>query len=65
MKKPTKSKNMDRSSANLAAEAETPPEDIGGGAIDQNAIGFYEQFGFQRLSDDQRRLFLPLCQIKN
>jgi len=34
-------------------------------AIDQNAIGFYEQFGFQRLSDDQRRLFLPLCQIKN
>jgi len=32
-------------------------------AIDDNAIGFYEQFGFTRLSDDSPRLFLPLKSI--
>jgi ribosomal protein S18 acetylase RimI-like enzyme len=29
-------------------------------AINDKAIGFYEQFGFARLSDDSPRLFLPL-----
>jgi ribosomal protein S18 acetylase RimI-like enzyme len=29
-------------------------------AINDNARGFYEQFGFTRLSDDSPRLFLPL-----
>jgi len=29
-------------------------------AINDNARGFYEQFGFNRLSDDSPRLFLPL-----
>ena len=29
-------------------------------AINDNAKGFYEQFGFARLSDDSPRLFLPL-----
>ena len=29
-------------------------------AINDNAKGFYEQFGFTRLSDDSPRLFLPL-----
>jgi len=29
-------------------------------AINDNAKGFYEQFGFVRLSDDSSRLFLPL-----
>ena len=29
-------------------------------AINDNAKGFYEQFGFVRLSDDSPRLFLPL-----
>lgn len=29
-------------------------------AIDENAEGFYEQFGFIRFSDDSPRLFLPL-----
>jgi GNAT superfamily N-acetyltransferase len=29
-------------------------------AIDDKAKGFYEQFGFARLSDDSPRLFLPL-----
>ena len=32
-------------------------------AIDDNAKGFYEQFGFTRLSDDNPRLFLPLKSI--
>ena len=32
-------------------------------AIDDNAKGFYEQFGFTRLSDDSPRLFLPLKTI--
>ncbi len=32
-------------------------------AIDDNAKGFYEQFGFTRLSDDSPRLFLPLQSI--
>ena len=32
-------------------------------AINENAIGFYEQFGFTRLSDDSPRLFLPLKSI--
>ena len=32
-------------------------------AINDNAIGFYEQFGFTRLSDDSPRLFLPLKSI--
>ncbi len=32
-------------------------------AIDDNAIGFYEQFGFTRLSDQSPRLFLPLKTI--
>ena len=32
-------------------------------AIDDNAKGFYEQFGFTRLSDDSPRLFLPLKNI--
>jgi ribosomal protein S18 acetylase RimI-like enzyme len=32
-------------------------------ATNENAIGFYEQFGFQRLSDDSLRLFLPLKSI--
>jgi ribosomal protein S18 acetylase RimI-like enzyme len=31
--------------------------------INENAIGFYEQFGFTRLSDDSPRLFLPLKSI--
>lgn len=31
--------------------------------IDDNAKGFYEQFGFTRLSDDSPRLFLPLKSI--
>ena len=29
-------------------------------AINDSAIGFYEQFGFARLRDDSSRLFLPL-----
>lgn len=29
-------------------------------AINDNAKGFYEQFGFMRLSDNSSRLFLPL-----
>lgn len=29
-------------------------------AINDNARGFYEQFGFTRLSDDSPRLFVPL-----
>ena len=29
-------------------------------AINDNAKGFYQQFGFARLSDDSPRLFLPL-----
>ncbi len=32
-------------------------------AINDNARGFYEQFGFTRLSDDSPRLFLPLKSI--
>ncbi len=32
-------------------------------AINDNARGFYEQFGFARLSDDSPRLFLPLKSI--
>jgi ribosomal protein S18 acetylase RimI-like enzyme len=32
-------------------------------AINENAVGFYEQFGFTRLSDDSPRLFLPLKSI--
>jgi GNAT superfamily N-acetyltransferase len=32
-------------------------------AIDDKAKGFYEQFGFARLSDDSPRLFLPLKSI--
>jgi hypothetical protein len=31
--------------------------------INENAKGFYEQFGFTRLSDDSPRLFLPLKSI--
>ena len=31
--------------------------------INDNAKGFYEQFGFTRLSDDSPRLFLPLKSI--
>ena len=33
-------------------------------AIDDNAKGFYEQFGFSRLSDDSSRLFLPLISVR-
>jgi len=32
--------------------------------INDNAKGFYEQFGFTRLSDDSPRLFLPLKSIQ-
>ena len=32
-------------------------------AINENAKGFYEPFGFTRLSDDSPRLFLPLKSI--
>lgn len=32
-------------------------------AINENAIGFCQQFGFTRLSDDSPRLFLPLKSI--
>lgn len=32
-------------------------------AVNDNAAGFYEQFGFTRLSDDRPRLFLPLKSI--
>jgi ribosomal protein S18 acetylase RimI-like enzyme len=32
-------------------------------AISDNAIGFYEQFGFTHLVDDSPRLFLPLKSI--
>ena len=32
-------------------------------AVNDNAKGFYEQFGFTRLSDDSSRLFLPLKSI--
>jgi len=32
-------------------------------AIDDIAKGFYEQFGFARLSDDSPRLFLPLKSV--
>jgi GNAT superfamily N-acetyltransferase len=32
-------------------------------AINDNAKGFYEQFGFSRLSDDSPRLFLPLKSV--
>jgi len=32
-------------------------------AIDDKARGFYEQFGFTRLSDDSQRLYLPLKSI--
>ena len=34
-------------------------------AINDNTIGFYEQFGFTRLSDDSPKLFLPLKSIKH
>ena len=33
-------------------------------AVDQNAVGFYEQFGFQHLTDERHRLFLPLRQME-
>ena len=33
-------------------------------AINDNAKGFYEQFGFSRLSDDSSRLFLPLISVR-
>ena len=36
-----------------------------GDVINDNAKGFYEQFGFTRLSDDSPRLFLPLKSIRN
>ena len=32
-------------------------------AIDDNAKGFYEQYGFTQLSNDSPRLFLPLKSI--
>jgi hypothetical protein len=32
-------------------------------AINDNAKGFYEQFGFNRLIDDSPRIFLPLKSI--
>lgn len=32
-------------------------------AINENAKGFYKQFGFTRLSDDSPRLFPPLKSI--
>jgi ribosomal protein S18 acetylase RimI-like enzyme len=32
-------------------------------AINDNAKGFYEKFGFTRLSEDSPRLFLPLKSI--
>ena len=32
-------------------------------AINEKAKGFYEQFGFTRLSDDSPRLFLPLKSV--
>jgi len=32
-------------------------------AINDNAKGFFEQFGFTRLSDDSTRLFLPLKSV--
>jgi ribosomal protein S18 acetylase RimI-like enzyme len=32
-------------------------------AINDNAKGFYEQYGFTRLSDDSPRLYLPLKSI--
>ena len=34
-------------------------------AINDNAKGFYEQFGFIRLSDNSPRLFLPLKSFKD
>jgi ribosomal protein S18 acetylase RimI-like enzyme len=34
-------------------------------AIDDNAKGFYERFGFTRLSNDSPRLFLPLKSINH
>ena len=34
-------------------------------AINENAKGFYEQFGFTRLIDDSPRLFLPLKSIES
>jgi len=34
-------------------------------AVDQNAVGFYEQFGFRPLSDERHRLFLPLRKMEN
>ena len=34
-------------------------------AIDDNAKGFYEQFGFMRLNDNSSRLFLPLKSFEN
>ncbi len=34
-------------------------------AINDNAKGFYEQFGFVRLSDNSPRLFLPLKSIED
>ena len=34
-------------------------------AINDNAKGFYEQFGFTRLSDDSPKLFLPLKSFEN
>ncbi|MFZ0613458.1 MAG: GNAT family N-acetyltransferase [Desulfobacterales bacterium] len=33
--------------------------------LNDNAKGFYEQFGFTRLSDNSRRLFLPLKSVRN
>lgn len=33
-------------------------------AVNDKARGFYEQFGFTRLSDDSPRLFLPLKSIR-
>ena len=33
--------------------------------INENVKGFYEQFGFARLSDDSHRLFLPLKSFEN
>jgi GNAT superfamily N-acetyltransferase len=33
-------------------------------AVDDNAKAFYEQFGFIRLGNESRRLFLPLKSIE-
>lgn len=34
-------------------------------AIDENAVAFYERYGFRRFEDDPTRLYLPMSSIRD